>query len=239
MASSALASACYASSRTVSLASEEASSRKFASVSKMNEHDRMSVGRTIHAWEKFANALLTKYEKEREEKGPSELLTRDIILIENYQNVLCMLEWEYSAMGALEESSNQFLIAKDEAYEIGALAEYQRISDKDESHLYLGELITAPWNLRLEAQKTALPPPLRGGGILLIHALFNIAKKIDCKKLCVTSTPVSLDFYAKLGMTKKGIHRFEFDISSSDDEEKINNALQRAFGESFHYSFLR
>ena len=106
--------------------------------------------------------------------------------------------------------------------------------------LCVGELVSAPSNLRWKTKISCISNPIYGGGTLLMHAIFKMAEITKKANIGLLSSRSGQLFYEKLGMKQviEGSNLFEFILSEKSHHQNIERALARAFGPSFKYSLL-
>lgn len=103
--------------------------------------------------------------------------------------------------------------------------------------LYVEELLTAPWNLPFTVSPVHFSP-LKGGGTLLMHAMFYIARINKLRILELSATDTGSDFYKRLEMKQVNVITFAFLLDTAEHNEKMTSAFKRVFGDSFEYTLL-
>ncbi len=131
-----------------------------------------------------------------------------------------------------------YLLALDSDKKIQGIARYQLCSSYycSDTSIYVKHLVAAPWNVRWPQETTFDRPPLRGSGVLLMHALHNIAKRLPATKIKLSSCDTSMSFYKKIGMKQTGFNSFEFSTDSKEQQDRLNEVFEKAFGPAFYYS---
>lgn len=190
----------------------------FASVEILDGERLQVITKTLRIWKRF----LTNYVSHHQEKGLLD--ERSKLISADYLTVVGLLQSTVFQMRTRPHI--KLLAAKDLKEEIQAMSCFS-IGPKAPTEavciMRVSELITAPWNLRLTYAPH--PEPLYGGGVLLMHAMFQIAKKSQAQELKLHSTPTSITFYKKLGMSFDGINRFTFSTLSKEHKEALDGAL--------------
>lgn len=166
------------------------------------------------------------------QKNPLEKRTEDFVLdylgvIEDIQIAICL-------------NKDPVLFARDSNKKIQAIAcyEYRSLSRRKVKALFVKFLIAAPWNVRWPQDFAFEESPLRGAGVLMMHAMFHEAKCHDAEVMNLSSCSTSMSFYEKIGMKKTVCNFFEFITSLKEHEDKLHEAFTKAFGPKFHYARL-
>ncbi len=133
-----------------------------------------------------------------------------------------------------------YLLAKDSARRIQGIARYEfRYQFEDrESTLFVKNLLAAPWNIRWPKAVFFDQRPLHGAGVLLVHALFTLAKQKEIQSLALYSAPSSDGFYRKIGMKNRMYNLFEFLIERKSQESQLNQVFCKTLKYQIHYSLL-
>jgi hypothetical protein len=138
----------------------------------------------------------------------------------------------------LSHDDHVYLLALDSDKRIQGIARYQfSISFYfSETSICVKHLVAAPWNVRWPQPMAFDRPAIRGAGVLLMHALHNIAKRLPANKIKLSSCDTSMSFYEKIGMKKTGFKSFEFSTDSKEQESRLTEVFEKAFGPTFYYS---
>jgi hypothetical protein len=182
--------------------------------------------------ELFAEARRWEVIVSEMKKTPLESRTEDFVL--DYMGVI------EDVIISIAQNKNPVLFARDSTKKIQAIAcyEYQFLSRRKVHALFVKFLIAAPWNVRWPQEFTFEESPLRGSGVLMMHAMFNEAKSKNAEVLTLSSCTTSMPFYEKIGMKKTVCNFFELITSSQEHEDKLVAAFTKAFGSHFYYSRL-
>jgi hypothetical protein len=166
------------------------------------------------------------------QKTPLEKRTEDFML-----DYLCVIEDMIISIG---KNKDPVLFARDSTKKIQAIACYESrfLSTRKVNAVFVKFLIAAPWNVRWPQEFAFEESPLRGAGVLMMHAMFHEAKSHNAEVLTLSSCSTSMPFYEKIGMKKTVCNFFEFNTRSQEQEEKLDAAFTKAFGLNFHYASL-
>jgi hypothetical protein len=133
-----------------------------------------------------------------------------------------------------------FLLAKDSTRKIQGIARYEfrhQFEDR-KSTLFVKNLLSAPWNIRWPKAVFFEQRPLHGAGVLLVHALFALAKQKKIEALALHSAPSSEGFYRKIGMKNRMYNLYEFLIERKSQESQLNKVFLKTLKYQIHYSLL-
>ncbi len=215
---------------TASIGTEQ---RTFTSVISASLDNITTVQKTIECWLKTARLIREELESGLTADPSSKEIPQDIKLLDDCQSILRGIAAQARVFLEYFPQTKIFLAAD-------SLGEIQSIAccgiDFEEG-LVVGELVTAPSNIRWKTKLTCVAPPIYGGGTLLMHAIFKIAQTIKKPRIGLLSSETGELFYKKLGM-KQNRNSFEFIPSKRSHYENIEEALAKAFGSSFKYSLL-
>ena len=131
--------------------------------------------------------------KERLKKFEEDCNTRS-----QYKDVICFLQSRIDQKLKTTTSKKQEILALRINDHIQAIAAF----DIKENELYLANLASAPWNIRMHA---SVPPEykdsiFKGGGKLLVLKCYQIASKLKKRELTLQPLDGSFSFYSSIGM---------------------------------------
>jgi len=207
---------------------------RFECVTLMSKHEIPQVKKVLDVWISYLDTITRKL---HESKESIDLTKRahDIQMSSTYHRTYKGLLDSINMI--IEDPSSFFevLLAKDSSGEIQSAVSF---STHKSQKIYVTELLSASWNLRWNTASMNIPHPLRGGGVMLMDALCKIALKDGFDEVLLTSERTARPFYFNIGMTEYHPGAFAFRVKIAEDQEKIQSAMQRAFGPDFHYSLL-
>lgn len=171
-------------------------SKSVASAFIASAKDYSAIRHTIFIWKQF----LKEHETTLSETKESSYLLHD------YKTVLGILEEEYARLVSSKRLC--FVIAKDTQGLIQTLGCYIHRSKPyyEDEAFEITSLLTAPWNIKWPRDLKVMS--LKGGGTLIIYAIFISAIKMGTTHISVSSTASSISFYEKLGLRKTSFNRF-------------------------------
>lgn len=226
---------------------EHSSERKFTSVVSLSKKNIDAVLKTIECWKDSLSFI----ERSLTSISDSPLaVAEDCTLIENYH--LLLRNIEETAGWIIKDLTYpiQLLLSFDSSGEIQSMASYSFTDSSKEvlemdaysrynmPELAVCRVITAPFNVRWKTSFSAFPRPMRGGGTLLIHALFQLAKINKNSKIWLKAIKSAVPFYTNLRMSRLEGDYFELVLSDEAKCHEFTKAYQKIFGDSFNYSLL-
>lgn len=207
--------------------------RTFTSVVSVSEDNIATVQKTIECWQETVTLIRDELNSQLRTDPSSNESLQDLTLIKDFQGRLGAINRQLTVVLKIPERL-KILLAFDSLGEIQGIACCGMDSKKE---LVVGDLISAPSNLRWKTKLISISSPIYGAGTLLMHAIFKIAERIKKPKVGLYSIASAAPFYEKLGMIQDPTG-FEFILSEKSHHENIERALAKALGPSFKYSLL-
>lgn len=169
---------------------------------------------TLRIWKRYFK--LATYEKELDKR--SSLVAKDFILVTR------LLQFD---MRKIKEGSEQKLIlVKDNVDQIQSMISFKLSESSTEApKMRICQLLTAPWNLRLNIK--LYENPIHGSGVVAFVAALFFAKKAGASEISLSSTPSGAGFYRYIGMKNTSANRFALSIDK-DAAKKLLEIFLKA-----------
>lgn len=173
----------------------------FLKTAHLISHDEIfEVIDTLRIWKRYFKSVT--HEKALDKR--SSMIVKDFILVTR------LLQYD---MRKIKEGSEQKLIlVKDNIDQIQSMISF-KISDPstEAPKMRICQLLTAPWNLRLNIK--LYDNPMHGSGVVAFVAALFFAKKTGASEISLSSTPSGTGFYRCIGMKNTAANRFTIDIN--------------------------
>lgn len=155
---------------------------------------------TLRIWKRYFKSAT--HEKELDKR--SSLIAKDFILVTR------LLQYD---MRKIKECSEQKLIlVKDNTDQIQSMISFKISETSTEApKMRICQLLTAPWNLRLNVK--LYEHPIHGSGVVAVVAALFFAKKAGASEISLSSTPSGSGFYRCIGMKNTTANKFSLEIN--------------------------